>query len=1347
MADKNDDDAIEERRKSSVEIQAEGIKMKQQEAETGNLRSEAKYTEHEEALDTLLARLETSRSDGMTSALAAKRLETDGPNCLTPPAQIPEWLKFLHTQTGFFSLLLWFGAILCFIGFGLKKEQDNLYLGIVLSTVTLVTGIFEYIQESKSSQLMESFKDMMPTETTVYRDGEPKTINALDLVVGDVIDIRAGDKIPADVRVLQCTEDMRVDNSSLTGEPDPLPRSTQCTDKNPLETKNLAFFGTLCPRGKMTGLVVRTGDNTVMGRIAGLTTQTDNEQTPINKEITHFVFIVSGVAIFLGISFLIIGFALGTDPITNLVFMIGIIVANVPEGLLATVTVSLSLTASRMATKSVLVKNLEAVETLGSTTCICSDKTGTLTQNVMTVANIMYDFDIFGCETILSDDCEYDLNSESCKRLIRCATICNNAVFEGKTAKDGTPKPFKQKRTLGDGSVLTEIQWKTNGDASESAMIKFVQNKPMYNDACSTYVQNQTNKKEVGGITDTRLAFPTIGPEEKKWEIPFNSKNKYQVSVHLECNDKENSTPLLAMKGAPERILARCSHVMMKGECVELTDETRQQVTKLNSKLARMGRRVLAFCEKELPEKYGVDFDFNTEIVNFPIGEDAAAVEAEIAERKAAGAPDDELPSMDSTEKLTFLGLMALIDPPRPSVPDAVGKCKTAGIKVIMVTGDHPETARAIAREVGIIWGDTGEDVEERNEEKGLKEGDANWEDPDLAPAIVVPGWTIAHDTPINVWDDILDHGQIVFARTSPQQKLIIVEQCKRRKEIVAVTGDGVNDAPALKAANIGVAMGIMGSDVSKEAADMILLDDNFASIVNGVEEGRLIFDNLKKSIAYTLSSNIPEISPFLAFITIRVPLPLSTVLILCVDLGTDMVPAISMAWENPEADIMMRNPRNAEVDRLVTKKLVVFAYLEIGVIQCLAGFYTWMVVLNDYGYAPHTLPTLGAYDNWGRQMLFCKLKKGSFKNLGGEAASGGITGDSYVTAIHAAMSQGYIFWDKGTDGEITSCHFASKNYYGSSEQSSFSLKTLLEGGYPGFTSGSYQPTLQSIRAMHNAGYVEYLPFRGRRSAWFDKAWLTWDPMKDSGSQSISPYVPGAGAEVLADVHFAYQPMGIYDLASPGQAWVDTASKSDDWAYVTAGVVEFTKDETVSGSVTMGETLFKSPDKLTTTLFANSTDTATFGPEMVASLYSWKDGSNVRTNVAGRMMQKEALHHAQCASFICIIIVQWADLMICKTRWLSIRQQGMVNPAMNFGLLFETILGAFLCYCPGIGVALGTRPIRLTHWVPGAPWAIFIFMYDEIRKKMMRETSTEMTDEDTKKVTRDPGWLERNTYY
>jgi sodium/potassium-transporting ATPase subunit alpha len=649
-----------------------------------------------------------------------------------------------------------------------------------------------------------------------------------------------------------------------------------------------------------------------------------------------------------------------------------------------------------------------------------------------------------------------------------------------------------------------------------------------------------------------------------------------------------------------------------------------------------------------------------------------------------------------------------------------VAKCKTAGIKVVMVTGDHPETAKAIAKEVGIIWGKTKEDVEEDNEARGLNAGDAGWSDPDLAPAIVVPGWTIT-DINQEEWDDILDHQQIVFARTSPQQKLIIVENFQRRKEVVAVTGDGVNDAPALKKADIGVAMGIMGSDVSKEAADMILIDDNFASIVSGVEEGRLIFDNLKKSIAYTLSSNIPEISPFLAFITIQVPLPLSTILILCVDLGTDMVPAISMAWEKPEADIMRRNPRDASVDRLVTKKLVCFAYLQIGVIQAISGFYAWLTVLNDYGYPPQVLPGLGAFDNWGKQQLFCKVTGGVMRNVAGVGMPYPSTG--MYSDVLALQSAGYIFWDPAvatigsvttTKGAVSACDFAAKNFLPLDETAAGWTATTY-GNFLGYTGGIAQATSDSYTAMHAAGYFEYLPWRSRQSNFWNTNWL-------SQNAFIASDVPGTGPDTWDTLFYSYTSFGL---------WVPSGSQSTTKALGTSASLA---------------TLANSNTFTTATLqYANSSTNDIGG--LLGNLYGYKDSSgNVMINVANRMMQAEALKHAQTAGFIGIIVVQWADLTICKTRWLSIKDQGMRNPAMNFGLLFETILGAALCYSPA-NVALGTRPLRLTHWFPAMPFAVIIFSYDEIRKYLMRSTSEVTEDPETKRITRNPGWLERNTYY
>ena len=383
-----------------------------------------------------------------------------------------------------------------------------------------------------------------------------------------------------------------------------------------------------------------------------------------------------------------------------------------------------------------------------------------------------------------------------------------------------------------------------------------------------------------------------------------------QVTIH---KLEDNSGYLLCMKGAPERILERCFTILMNGSEERMDEIYHNNFNKAFEKLGGMGERVIGFADLLLPpDKFPPGFQFDASEVNFPL------------------------------EGLRFVGLVSMIDPPRPAVPDAVAKCRSAGIKVIMVTGDHPITAKAIAIAVGII-SDDKDSVDEN--------------------VAVVTGSQLKDMTSKQL-DDILNHhSEIVFARISSQQKLIIVEGCQRNGAIVAVTGDGVNDSPALKKADVGVAMGISGSDVSKQAADLILLDDNFASIVTGVEEGRLIFDNLKKSIAYTLTSNVPEITPFLFFIVTKIPLPLGIVTVLWIDLWTDMVPAISLAYEKPESDIMMRKPRDPRKDRLVNFRLISLTYGQIGVIQALAGFFSYFVVMAENGFLPHTL--LGIRTLW----------------------------------------------------------------------------------------------------------------------------------------------------------------------------------------------------------------------------------------------------------------------------------------------------------------------------------------------------------------------------------------------
>ncbi|XP_037982412.1 LOW QUALITY PROTEIN: potassium-transporting ATPase alpha chain 1-like [Motacilla alba alba] len=639
--------------------------------------------------------------------------------------------------------------------------------------------------------------------------------------------------------------------------------------------------------GTATGLVIGTGERTVIGRIASLASGVENERTPIAVEIEHFVDIIAGLAVFFGGTFFVVAMLIGYPFLRALVFFMAIVVAYVPEGLLATVTVCLSLTAKRLARRSCVVKNLEAVETLGSTSVICSDKTGTLTQNRMTVAHLWFDGQVHAADTTEDQSGEaFDQSSASWALLSQVITLCNRAQF--KPGQEGVP--------VAQRDVI--------GDASESALLKFAE-------------------VTSGPVAAARGRYPKVA------ELPFNSTNKFQVSVH-EAGPQQLLVlrQLLVLKGAPERVLERCRGALRGGEERPLDPEWRRSLEGACLELGGRGERVLGFCARWLP-----------------------------AGTVPAGTPPEALAQVASG--LCFAGLVSLIDPPRATVPQAVRKCRTAGIRVIMVTGDHPVTAKAIAAQVGIIseGSETPEDVAARLR-LPLEQVQ-----PSQARARVVTGSELAALPPGALEELLRAHPEMVFARTSPQQKLVIVESCQRLGAIVAVTGDGVNDSPALKKADIGVAMGIAGSDAAKNAADMILLDDNFASIVTGVEQGRLIFDNLKKSIAYTLTKNIPELTPYLIYITASVPLPLGCITILFIELCTDIFPSVSLAYERAESDIMHLRPRNPRRDRLVNEPLAAYSYFQIGAIQSFAGFTDYFVAMAQEGWWP--LLVLGLRPRW----------------------------------------------------------------------------------------------------------------------------------------------------------------------------------------------------------------------------------------------------------------------------------------------------------------------------------------------------------------------------------------------
>jgi len=856
---------------------------------------------HEITIQQLYQLLHTNEH-GLSTAEHQKRADFYGPNAITPPKQIHWFIKFLLNLIGGFQLMLWFGAALCFVVYGINPTDiQTLALAVVLILVVMVTTIFQSYQEGKSDQVMAALKALSPSTVFVFRDGELQNVSAESLVPGDVVKVTGGDKVPADVRVISGA-DLKVNNASLTGENVDIKLGTEANHKDLYEAKNVARSGCNFTSGNAICVVYATGDNTFFGQIASSMTATERPETLMKHEIHRLINIMAVVAFSLGIAFFILAFLNGYTWVEAIVFMIGIVVANVPEGLLPQMTVALTLTAQRMLTLGVLVSNLEIIETLGAVDIICSDKTGTLTCNRMSVSHVSYakQITVTPITPIMDGDTfeSFDMKNKCFQALQRIATLNTDAVFLASSADE--PDVLKKE---------------TKGDASESAIIKFVE--------------------PLRSIMEYRAACRRV------FSIPFNSSNKWMMAIHQQENHSE---PLLAMvKGAPERVMNMCSHYLDKDGVTlhPMTPEARAEWEAINETLARRGERVLAFAHKILPkEQYPVDFPFDV----------------------------DSNPPNYPTGGLTLIGLLSLIDPPRMSVKPAIQQCNSAGIKVFMVTGDHPITAHAIAKSLNLITKPTKAELIF----DGVEVPD------DYHEAIVIHGTEMLNFTEDD-WARVLRHKEIVFARTMPQQKQDIVRELNKLGNVVAMTGDGVNDAPALKAANVGIAMG-SGASVAKEAAQICLLNDDFGAIVDGIREGRLIFENLKKCIAYVLSSNVPEIVPFLLFIAMKIPLAIETICILLIDLGTDLAPAVSIAYEEPEESIMQIPPRK-DTDHMVGVQMMVVAYGTIGVLQTVAAYFAYFFVFYDYGFSLSDLLGSGLQyrDHWDdlagpRKTFFAKM-------------------------------------------------------------------------------------------------------------------------------------------------------------------------------------------------------------------------------------------------------------------------------------------------------------------------------------------------------------------------------------
>lgn len=760
--------------------------------------------------------LQVDSENGLGSDEARKRFEQYGPNEIAQKKRRTLLQMFFSQFTDFLIIILLAAAVVSIlVGEGIDAL---LIIIIVVLNATLST-----IQESKAEKSLQLLKKMAAPMAKVIRDGVVQTISSREIVPGDVVLLETGNYVPADGRLIEAVN-LSVSEAALTGESQPVDKIVDAIDKDKLpigDRLNTVYSGTIVAKGRGKAIVTATGNETELGKIAKMLSEMEEEQTPLQRNLEKLGKQIGIIVLAICAIVFVVGILEGNPLLEMFLTSVSLAVAAVPEGLPAVVTIVLALGMYNMVKRHAVIRRLQAVEALGSVNVICSDKTGTLTKNEMTVVKYYLHPSIF-----FEHKQAAQVKSKSLQLLLTGATLCNDSFI---TVKDGTRV--------------------TSGDPTEIAL----------------------------AVAALDLGIEKEELEDKMpriHEIPFDSDRKMMTTVH-----KDQTRFVSFTKGAPDIVIRNCTKFMnQNGEIKELSEQDKEIILQHNTKMAQEGLRVLAVAFKELQ--------------------------------------DDDFSNLEND--MIFLGLMGMIDPPRPEVKDALEKCRTAGIRVIMITGDHKVTAHTIAKELNILDHNdmvlTGSDLIEMDVDKLVQ---------------------------------VVEKVK-VYARVSPSDKLKIVEALKKQGRIVAMTGDGVNDAPALKKSDIGVAMGITGTDVSKDASDMVLTDDNFASIVAAVEEGRKIFDNIRKVVYYLLSCNISEVATIFISILLRLPLPLIPVQILWMNLVTDGLPALALGVEPAEPDIMKRPPRDPK-EGIMSKDVMTSIFIGGILLSALTLFvYGWALLEHD---------------------------------------------------------------------------------------------------------------------------------------------------------------------------------------------------------------------------------------------------------------------------------------------------------------------------------------------------------------------------------------------------------------
>jgi len=767
--------------------------------------------------DSLASALDTDLKNGLPAEEAQRRLESLGANELREK-QAESPLKLLLHQFKDFMVLVLVGAVVIS---GLLGEMLD---ALTIIAIILINGILGFFQEYRAERSLRALKELSAPHARAIRGGTLETVPASTLVPGDLVLLESGDRVPADLRLIDCQQ-FAVDESALTGESVPVAKETGALQGAELplgDRKNCGYLGTMVTGGTARGIVTTTGMSTEMGKIADMIQRTEESETPLQRRLEQLGKLLIIVAILLTMMVVVAGVMHGQPLYGMFLAGVSLAVAAIPEGLPAIVTIALALGVQRMIRRKAIVRKLPSVETLGCASVICSDKTGTLTQNQMTVTRLWLGgrrIDVCGegyepaGELQEAGSAIESKGDAAIRRLSQVAALCNNAEL----ARTEIAAEPKKKKSDKDGAAGGQAEWKIKGDPTEGALLVL---------AAKT--------------GHSRAALEPLYRREK--EFPFDSDRK-RMSVLV----AHQGGKLLMTKGAPDLLVEHCEYVLWGGQVTPFTSTLRQKVLQAGEAMAGDALRVLGFAYRDMK----------------------AHETCETNEQAERG--------------LIFVGLAGMIDPPRKEVQEAIVKCRQAGIKTVMITGDHGLTAAAIARDIGIMQRD----------------------------GRVVTG------TELNVMSDAeldaISPDVSVYARVSPEHKLRIVQALQRGGHVVAMTGDGVNDAPAVKAADIGIAMGITGTDVTKEASALVLADDNFATIVAAVEEGRGIYENIRKFIRYLLASNVGEIMTMFLAMMAGLPLPLVPIQILWVNLVTDGLPAMALGVDPSEGDLMRQKPRPAK--------------------------------------------------------------------------------------------------------------------------------------------------------------------------------------------------------------------------------------------------------------------------------------------------------------------------------------------------------------------------------------------------------------------------------------------------